>query len=317
MALPKVGTSTAPGATSPPRTAAAAAAGTWWEVKGTTLDVENANGRYNNYARVIPLPSAFATSAGRAKLTVDPVTGWVWVVLEGSRPSFMLRVSARFARVMREIRWPMPVHDVAAYAGRLYLSTDRGIATLAPHGAQPRLLPGLAGVMGPLAVDPARHRVIALDLDHHRARIWAIRPGTSPAETDSSFSADHATIAVVAGAIWILAANAGHASLLPLGPATLRPTRPMRLPDGLSARAVLVPDGDEALWLSGPVDGDRLVCANVKTGAALHTWPYRDVDSIASDRDHALIAAGSQFHRVRLRPCRSGTGRVGAAPSTG
>lgn len=126
VALPKVGTSTAPGATSPPRTAAAAAAGTWWEVKGTTLDVENANGRYNNYARVIPLPSAFATSAGRAKLTVDPVTGWVWVVLEGSRPSFMLRVSARFARVMREIRWPMPVHDVAACAGRLYLSTDRG-----------------------------------------------------------------------------------------------------------------------------------------------------------------------------------------------
>lgn len=94
--------------------------------------------------------------------------------------------------------------------------------------------------------------MIALDLDHHRARIWAIRPGTSPAETDSSFSADHATIAVVAGAIWILAANAGHAALLPLDPTTLRPTRSMRLPDGLSARAVLVLDGDEALWLIRP-----------------------------------------------------------------
>jgi len=298
---PNVRTSTRPRTTVPPRTAVAGADGIWWEVQGRTLYVESASGRPHKFARSIALPPQFAAPGSRATVAVDPVTGWVWVVLEDSSPSFMLRVSARSARIMREIRWPTPVRDVAAYARQLYLSTDQGTATLPPHGKQPRMVPELAGVVGPLAADPMRHRVIALDLVSHPARIWAVAPDTSPVQSDASFSADRATIAIVGRAIWILATNGTHASLRRLDSTTLRPTRSVRLPDGLSARAILASGDDGALWLSG----DRLVCADPTTGTALHAWPYRDVDSVASGRGRALIAAGSRFYRVSLRPCRA------------
>lgn len=299
--LPSVRTSTAARTTVPPRTAVAGSHGIWWEVQGRTLFLESPYRGRNRFVHSIALPPAFAVSGSRATVAVDPVTGWVWVVLEDSSPSLMLRVSARSARIVREVRWPMPVRAVAAYARELYVSTDQGMATLPPHGGRPRLVPELAGVVGPLAADPMRHRVIALDLVSHPARIWVVAPDTSSVQSDASFSADRATIAIVGGAIWILAANRTRASLLRLDPTTLRPLTSMRLPDGFSARAVLVPGGDRALWLSS----DRLICADPTTGAVLHAWPYRDVDSIASGRGRALIAAGSRFHRVSLSPCRA------------
>jgi hypothetical protein len=271
-----------------------------WEVADTTLYAESAAGPH--FVRQIALPQAFGTPVSEPRVTVDPVSGAVWVVLEKSRPSLLVRVSAGIFRILRVVHWMTAVNGAAAYAGHLYLSTGLGVADLAPRASRPRPLTGLAGAVGPVVADPSRHRLIAMDLGNP-TDLWTFAPGTAPAKAPRPLPLNAATMAVVGPAIWVLGYVGDRAVLGRLDPETLRQTTRVQLPAHLSTRAVLLPGGDRALWLSGPLAGDRLVCADARTGAALQTWQIQGVDSVAPWRGSALVSAGGLSRTIHLRGC--------------
>ena len=285
----------------PPDTAVAETGDVRWELQRRNLSAETVVGP-GHFARIFSLPRPFAASGGKPMVTVDPVTGLAWIVLADRRPALLVQVSLGLARIVRVVPWGTAVIGAAAYAGHLYLSTGQGVADLAPHAAHPRRVSGLAEATGPVVVDPSRHRLIAIDLGPP-TRLWTFGPHAAAVGVPGSLPLREATTAVVDGAIWILGRAGDGAVLERLDPATLRPVARPRLPVRLSEGSVLIGGSGRALWLSGPLPSDYLICADAETGAALQTWPMPGVGSVAARHGRALLAVGSRFREIKLGRC--------------
>lgn len=236
------------------------------------------------------------------QLAVDDQARRLWIVLEGGRDSRMIEFDARTLRRLRDVRWDQPVQSAAAYLGHLYVSTDRGVADLAPGAAAPNFIGGLYGAVGPIAVDPTRHRLVMLDLGYP-TDIWTYRPNHAPVEASQPLALGQPTVAVADGAIWVGGfAVSGAAVLERLDPVTLRPVAQSPLAEELGPGAVIVAAGSRVIWLRSGNGGDALVCADSARGRIEQNW---DVDgAVASTSRGALIATDSGVIAPLLVGCR-------------
>ncbi len=221
-------------------------------------------------------------------LAVDATVHHIWVVLENASPSRVIEFDERTLRPLREITWIHLIQSAVAYAGHLYLTTDLGIADVAPGRLSPRFVPGLAGAVGPVAVDPQRHRLIAIDLGYP-ANIWTFRPGGRPVEGRVLLDINKGSLTVVNGAIWIGGFTASGAVLDRIDPRTFRPvlrTRPRLFDPG----AVVIAGGSRVLWVRPGSDSTLLGCLSATSGRLEQKWDLPGVNAVVSDGNGALLA---------------------------
>lgn len=242
---------------------------------------------------------------GRLRLAVDQVAHRIWIVVTDAPSSRMVEYDERTLTKLRDVRWRQLVQTAVAYDGHLYVQNDFGVADLAPGMPQPRFIPGLAGAVGPLAVDPTRHRLIAMDLGYP-TDFWTYRPGQRPVEAARPLNLSQGTVAVVRGAIWVAAlAGSGHGALLErLDPRTLRPVQraDARV---FHSRAVIVGSGANVLWVQPSVFGANLLtCVSARTGRIEQRWHLPNVVAVTSGPDGALAVASGSVLGLILAGCQ-------------
>jgi outer membrane protein assembly factor BamB len=226
-----------------------------------------------------PLPSGDRTRG--IALFVDPSRALLWAVNIGAVPATLSEYRLPDLAAMRQVVWPPIVLAAAAFAGHLYVTTSVGVADLGPDSTIPRPIPGLSGAVGPITADPARHRIIALDLGYP-TDMWTYRPGGAPQKSHTQLRLADGSVEVAGDQIWI----AGHQDERPvlwrLDPSSLAPVVKAQLPDSVRTRAVVVAAGSRVLWLRALDDQDSLYCVDATGGAVLQTWRVRGaVDSVA------------------------------------
>lgn len=221
-------------------------------------------------------------------LAVDPAAARVWVVLANAAPSRMIEFDAGSLRRLRDVRWPDLVQHAVALRGHLYVTTDFGVADLAPGATRPRFIAGMAGAVGPLAVDPTRDRLVATDLGYP-TDVWTYRPGTYPMQAAFQLPLSRSTVTVVDGQIWVGGFGLHTAVLTRLDPTTLRPVAMVRTP-GLGPGAMIVGAGSRVFWLRPGSRSDSLTCVDAHTGAVQQTWHLAFVNAVASGPSGALVA---------------------------
>jgi hypothetical protein len=221
-------------------------------------------------------------------LAVDPDAPRIWVVLTNAAPSRMIEFDATTLQRLRDVRWPVLVQRAVALRGHLYVSTDFGVADLGPNAARPHFVPGLAGALGPVTLDPTRHRLIVTDFGYP-TDVWTYSPGTFATQSPYQLPYVRGSVAVVDGRIWVGGWGLRRAELEQLDPKTLRPVlhAPAR---GLGAGLTILGHGSRVLWVRLDTDGDALACIDGVTGRIEQTWQLAAVNAVTSSRAGALVA---------------------------
>lgn len=242
---------------------------------------------------------------GTPRLAVDAAAHRIWIVVTKAPTSRMVEFDERTLTKLRDITWRQLVQSAVAYAGHLYVQNDFGVADLAPGASRPHFIPGLGGAVGPVAVDPTRHRLIAIDLGYP-TDIWTYRPGQRPVEAVRPLNFSEGTLAVADGAIWVGGfVGPGHGAVLEqLDPQTLRPVR--RADARLFApRAVVIGSGAHVLWVQpGVVGSDRLACVGARTGRIEQRWRLPSVTAVTSGPDGALAVASRAVVGLIMAGCQ-------------
>ena len=241
--------------------------------------------------------------SGTPRLAVDAAAHTVWIVVTNAVTGRMVEYDERTLRKLRDLTWRQLVQSAVAYRGHLYLQNDFGVADLAPGATRPRFIAGLSGAVGPLAVDPTRHRLIAIDLGYP-TDVWSYRPGHRPVEARQPLDLSKGTLAVVDGTIWVGAfAGSGGAVLERLDPRTLRPIR-HAAGRPFDPGAVIVGDGARVLWVRPDSGSDMLACVGARSGRIEQQWRLRDVAAVTSGPDGALAATPSGVLGLIMADCR-------------
>lgn len=293
-------TATATRPATPPATVAfdlaATPQGTWLLQTHTLAQVSG-----TRVTRSVALRGLVVPARSVPMLAVDSAANRVWVVLTNAAPARMIEFDATTLHRVRDVTWARLVQDAAAVGDYLYLSTGFGVAGLAPGAAHPHFVGGLAGATGPMVVDAARNRIIAMDLGYP-TDIWSAQPGRRPFEAAMPVSLRRGTVAVVGNSIWVAGYGDHGALLLRLNPATLEPAQnapALRFGSG----AVLVGTGSKVLWLRSGDGGNELACVNATTGRVEQTWRVDNVNAVSSDRSGALVATPSGVLGLVLSGC--------------
>jgi hypothetical protein len=234
-------------------------------------------------------------------LTVDDTTNLVWVALANAAPSRLVAYDTTTMHKVRDVTWPQLIQGAAAYRGHLYLSTDFGVADLAPGTGTPRFIPGLAGAIGPIAVDAARNRLLAIDFGYPTV-VWSYRPGSRPTQSPHLLPLIRGTIAVVDDAIWVAGFGTRHAEFTRLDPRTLRPVASAPTAD-FGSGAIIIGSGSQVLWMRAGSNGNLLACVDAASGRVEQRWRVIDVNAVASDRSGALVATPSGVLGLVLSGC--------------
>jgi hypothetical protein len=240
---------------------------------------------------------------GQVRLALDAAAHRMWIVTTQTAPTRALEFDLANLRLIRSLTWGELVADAVALRGHLYLSSDLGVGDLGPRAKLPAFIPGLRGAVGPIALDPTRHRLIAADLGSP-TEVWTYRPGERPIAGRDFLPLTNGSLAVVKGAIWIGGESQRGAVVAQLDPRTLRP-RPLR-PLGLEfgAGAVIAGAGEDVLWVSSMTDANALACLDATTGRVEQRWRVNGVNAVASDRGGALAATSSGLLGLVLSDCR-------------
>jgi hypothetical protein len=242
-----------------------------------------------------------ALPAGSAPiLAVDRTAGRVWIVVAAAAPSELIEYDAASLQLLRRIVWPVFVHGAVGYQGHLYLATDLGTADLAPDARAPQLIAGLSAADGPIALDPVRQRVIAMNVGYP-TRIWTYRPGRYPVRAGVALPFGGGTIAVVGGAIWVGGFTDRHGVLDRLDARTLHPALHAGV-GPFGPGAVIMSGGARVLWVRAGNGTDLLACVDARTGRVEQHWHVPGLVAVASRAGVALV--GTQ--RVAYAPILSG-----------
>lgn len=268
-----------------------------WVLSGRTLATVSAR----RVTRSVSLAGLSAPVGSRPRLAVDRQAKRVWVIVADATPSLLLEFDARTLQRLRSLTWTAPVAGAVAYRGHLYLSSGLGVADLAPGSARPQIIPGLTGAVGPIALDPSRHRLIAMDLGYP-TDIWAFRPGHRPVEAATPLPFGKGSIAVADGRIWVGGFGSHGAVLERLDPSTLRPVA--QAPAAPFGRgAVIVAGGAGVVWVLPGERAGPLTCVGATTGQTEQRWDLPAVNSVASDHSGALVATRSGALGLILSGC--------------
>jgi hypothetical protein len=217
---------------------------------------------------------------GRIALLVDPSRALLWAVTINAVPATLSEYRLPDLAPVRRVVWPPIVLAAAALAGHLYVTTSVGVADLAPLSSTPRPIPGLYGAVGPIIADPARHRIVAMDLGYP-TDMWTYRPGAVPQESHTQLRLADETLEVVGDRIWVGGHQDERPVLWRLDPSSLAPVVKASLPGGFRARVVVVAAGSRVLWLRASEDQESLYCVDAGRGAILQSWRVRGtVDSV-------------------------------------
>jgi hypothetical protein len=253
-------------------------------------------------ARRLSLSGLRLRIGGAPRLAVDTGAHRIWIVVTNAATTRIVELDERTLRELRGVTWPQLVQSAVAYRGHLYLENDFGVADLAPGAAQPHVIAGLSGAVGPIAVDPTRHRLIAIDLGYP-TDVWAYRPGHLPVEASVPIDIRNGSITVVRGMIWLAGyAGAGHAVLMRLDPSTLLPVQraDARLFD---PGAVIVGSGTQVLWVQPGNNSNLLACVSARSGRIEQQWRPPGVTAATSSAHGALVATPSGVLGLIMAGC--------------
>ncbi len=239
-----------------------------WVLGASTLQVVDEAGN----RRTIQLSAAeLAGIGGTSALVPDPVKARVWLVGGGARSSRIIEFDAATLRRIRDVGWHETVDHAAVLDGHLFLSSEDGVADLAPAALRPRFIPGLLGAVGPIAADLTRDRLVILDLGFPTA-VWTYRPGEMPVEAPHFLRFTDGTVEVVDGAIWVGGVGPAGAVLVRLDPHALTPIAASPVTAALGAGAHMVAAGSRVLWVRSTREGEKLWCVDARTGIARQSW---------------------------------------------
>jgi hypothetical protein len=270
-----------------------------WVVSRTRLSLV----RGTRIIQHTPLTTFRLPDGGGLHLALDAQAGELWVVTVQTAPTRMLEFDLSGPAPIRDVRWGEPVTGAVAFDGHLYLSSDLGIADLAPGHAHPAFIPGLRGAVGPIAVDPSRRRLIAADLGSP-TEVLSYRPGQRPFAGPEFLPLTNGTLTVVGGVVWIGGLGRHGAVIARLDPHTLRPLDWRRLGPEFGRGAVVVGGGERVLWVSSTSDTNFLACVHATTGEVQQRWRLGGVNAVASDRHGALAATSTGLLGLVLSGCR-------------
>ncbi|HKC28116.1 MAG TPA: hypothetical protein VKB75_08900 [Jatrophihabitans sp.] len=294
-------------APTPTRSRQAYGAAEAFDVAGGSSDTWVLSGRRLSYVsarrvvRSVALGELNVSVGSRPRLAVDRQAKTVWVVVANATPSRMLEFNAATLRKVRTVTWTSPVAGAVAYRGHLYLSSDVGVADLRPRARQPQVIAGLGGAVGPIALDPARHRLIAIDLGYP-TDVWAFWPGRRPVEAVATLPFGQGSVAVADGRIWVGGFGAHSAVLERLDPATLAPVAHAEATQ-FGRGVAIIAGGARAVWV---LPGDRsgpLACISAETGQTQQRWDLPAINAVASDSSGALVATRSGVLGLILSRC--------------
>lgn len=252
--------------------------------------------------RRIPLPElAGVTPDATARLLLDPAAPLLWIAVEDGVHARLIEFGTDPLRKLRDVTWAEPLVAAAAYRGHVYVTTDLGAADLAPGAARPVYIPGLSPAVGPIAVDPSRHRIVLMD-QGYPTDVWTYRPGGRPIETTDPLPFGKGSIAVVDGAIWAGGYAQSGAVLERLDPATLRPVARSPQQARFDPGAVVAGAGARVLWVRS--EGPYLWCVNATDGRIAQTFLVpTNVNGVASDRSGAVVASDGGAVELVLSGC--------------
>jgi outer membrane protein assembly factor BamB len=186
--------------------------------------------------------------------------------------------------------------------GRLYLTSSHEVIAVATNGSVTKV-GRFPVVLGPVAADPERNRILVLDLAQ-QASVWPI--------TGSSRGVLHvggpvrvplypSGIVVVEGRIWIGGFEYGDGSLFRLDPTHLRLVRRSVNRDAFRTGALPVVGGSSVVWVRD-AQGTEVHCLDARTGRDLQDW---SIDGpVASRSGLAVVASSAGLLPLRLSECR-------------
>jgi hypothetical protein len=243
-----------------------------------------ASGRVN----WMPLRGPYSVPAnGSTRLLFDADADRLWVVAMGARTAQLVEFNASRMLAVRRVDVNLVVLDATAMDGHVYLGTSTGLADLAPGAAQPVVLPGTRGVIGAVAADPARNRVLALDLalDARVPATKVVAVTTRGVVSRRAFGdlADPG-LAVVGDAIWVGGNDGRHSVIARLDPQTL--ARVQTSPVAPEGDRIDVWPGTDDVWVSGT--GPGLWCIDADTGDIRQHWPS-ETGPVTSQRGHGPV----------------------------
>lgn len=207
-----------------------------------------------------------------ARLLLDPDADRLWVLDVGVRATHLVEFNATRMLWIRQLTVYLAVRDEAAMDGHLYLATSTGLADLAPGATQTVALPGAYGAVSAVAADPARDRILALDVSTPYTVVVVSRRGVATRRTFGFLV--KGSIAVVRDAIWVggydgRALGGYHAVVARLDPTTLAPVQTSAV--ALQVDRLVVSAGARDIWVS--TSGPGLWCVDASTGNVLENWP--------------------------------------------
>jgi len=207
-----------------------------------------------------------------ARLLLDADTDRLWVVRMGVHATGLVEFNVARMIAIRQMTLHLAVRDAAALDGHLYLATSTGLADLAPAATRAVALPGASGAVSAVAADPARNRILALDVSTPYSVVVVSARGVVTRRTFGNLI--NGTIAIVGDAIWVGGygggARGGYRALVArLDPATLAPVQTSAI--ALQLDRVVVSAGTRDIWVSTNRPG--LWCLDASTGNVLEHWP--------------------------------------------
>jgi len=271
---------------------------TQWLLAGQALARVSASG----VVRSIRLGYLHLPVTSLPRLALDRDTQQIWLVIENAAPSRMIQINTRTMQVLRTVTWAQVVYGAVAQDGSLYLANDFGVARLGPGGRRPWVIAGLRGAVGPIALDQARHRIIAVDASIPLA-VWSYRPGERPRESRRRLAVGKATLAVADGRIWLGGFGAHGAVLFRLDPRTLLPVAGGAVPT-FGPGAVVLAGGTGVIWVRSGGGSDLLGCVDAATARVEQRWHVAGADALASTRGTAVVATSQGALRLVLVGCR-------------
>jgi len=223
----------------------------------------------------VSLSGPFALAAGSSgRLLLDVNADRLWVLSMGSRPAQLVEINATRMLPIRRVSLPLGVHDAAVLDGHVYLATSTGLADLPPGAAHAATLRGASGAVSAVAADPARDRILALDISPPYADI-VVSAGGKVSRRSFGGNLIKASITVAGDAIWVggyggYPRSGYHAIVAALDPTTLTPVATSAV--ALRVERVIVSRGTHDIWIG--TDGPGLWCIDPHTGNVLQHWPY-------------------------------------------
>jgi outer membrane protein assembly factor BamB len=234
------------------------------------------------------------------RLALDVATHTIWLVVENAAPTRMIQIDTNTMKVVRRLRWDQTVYGAVALDGYLFLANDFGVAQLPPGGVRPRVVAGLRGAVGPIALDQGRHRILALDASTPMA-LWSYRPGERPRESQR-LALSNGSVAVVGGRIWLGGYSADGAVLYRLDPRTLAPLAGGPAPT-FDPGAIVVAGGAHVVWVRNGGVSNLLACVDASTGRIEQRWRLPGAGVVASSNGTAVVATDEGVLSLVLVGC--------------